>query len=348
MRKLCREHIGVIARAIEEEENSIHVVSTCFQLFELPNDSGFVFWRTDPLYLSQHTNFDLVLYSTRSKTICLIECKSNITKKIESKVSRFQKKIDFVEKNSWVDVGKKRLRIKDYFEQTLRIEKPNFYYVLASELVDLGTSFESLIQLSEHPFDIWRCQLVRNRIRVQRIPVWSRSEEKNISIADLTAYLEKKHFFMDDAIHICLSSSKYYLAVQCCEKLQNLNFFAFDDFLKRFPIDLKEYGEFEEKFLFNLFIRYGEECDFVNVLEDTGDIFTSLYTIVNREMNSGELKRNIISKMAKHKIKTDPDIIEKIEEKRVIIFNQVHEEELRRRKQTKITDFEDKNNSELQ
>jgi len=329
----------MITRAIREEEASTHVVSTCFQPFELSNDSGFEFWRTDPLYLSQQINFDLVLVSTRSKTICLIECKSNITEKFESKVSRFQKKIDFVEKNMWINVDKNRLRIKNYFEQILGVEKPNFYYILASELVDLGTSLEGLVQLSPHPFDIWRCQLVHNGIRIQRIPVWSKSEEKK-SIADLTFYLEKTHSSTDNAILICLSSNKYYLAIQSCEILKELDSFTFDDFLESFCVDLTNYEEFEKRFLFNLFISYGRECDFVKGLEDTGDVFTSLYTIVNRKMNSAQLKKNIISKMAKHKTETDPDIIKKIEDEKEIIINQIYEKELRQNKQTKITDFE--------
>lgn len=330
----------MITRAIREEEASTRVVSTCFQPFELSNDSGFEFWRTDPLYLSQQINFDLVLVSTRFKTICLIECKSNITEKLKSKVSRFQKKVDFVEKNMWINVGKNRLGIKNYFEQTLGIEKPNFYYVLASELVDLGTSFESLVQLSPHPFDIWRCQLVHNGIRIQRIPVWSKSEEKK-SIADLTAYLEKTHPSTDNNIRICLSSNKYYLAVQSCKRLQSLDSLTFDDFLEGFFMDVKDYEEFEKRFLFNLFISYGRECDFVKVLEDTGDIFTSLYTIVNRKMNSEQLQKNIISKMAKHKIETDIDMIKKIEDEKEIIVQKIHEIELKQKKQTKITDFED-------
>jgi hypothetical protein len=336
---LCRDQIKIINRSIKEEDDSIHVVSTCFQLFELPNDSSFVFWRTDPLFLSQKMNFDLVLVSTRSRTVCLIECKSNIIKKVESKVSRFQKKVDFVEKNMWANLGKSRLRIKDYFEQVLCVENPRFYYVLASELVDFGTSFDHLLQLSEHPFDIWRCQIVRNGIRIQRIPVRSKIKEKNISMANLTAYLDKTHLHKDNAIQICLSSSKYYLAVQSCKKLQNLDSFMFDDFRESFSIDLKGYEEFEKRFLFNLFVTYGEECNFVKVFKDTGDVFTSLYTIVNRKMNFTQLKKNIISKMANQKIKTDRDIIKKIEDEKRIIIEYLHERELRRKNQTKITDF---------
>ena len=339
-RKIHEKQANVIAGKISEEEHSIHVVSTCFQPFESSNESGFVFWRTDPLYLSREMNFDLVLFSSTYNTICLIECKSDLTKRLESKVSDLQRKIDLVEQNNWIEVEGNRIRIRDYFEQALNVKKPHFYYVLASEIVDLGNSFD-LVQVSDYPFDIWRCQWVFSGIKIQRTPIPSRrDEERNISIASLTAYLDKIHPPAGDTIQICLSSNKYYLAVQSCINLQRLESFIFDDFLASFSIDLKDYEEFEKRYLFELFIDFGEECNFLKISEDTGDIFTSSYAIVNRGMNSTQLQKNIVSKMAEQKVKTDPGIVKKIEEKKEMIINQVHEKELKRKKQTRLTDFE--------
>jgi len=85
-------------------------VNTCFQPFESSNKSRFVFYRTDPLYLSQVVNFDVALFSPDYNMICLIECKSSLRTRLESTVNEFQKKIDFVEKNNWVNVGRKRIR----------------------------------------------------------------------------------------------------------------------------------------------------------------------------------------------------------------------------------------------
>lgn len=339
-REIHKEQINVITEKISEEKNSTNVVNICFQPFESSNDSEFVFWRTDPLYLSQKVNFDLALFSFEYNTICLIECKANISAKFKKTVNEFQKKIDFVERNNVISVENNKIQIQNYLAKILDIEKPNFYYVLASELVDLGSSFDELIQLSAYPFDIWRCQLLASGgVSIQRTPIPSKQDkEKNISISHLTVYLDKIHPPAGNTIQICLSSNKYYLVVQSCINLQGLDFFTFEDFLTSFSIDLKDYEEFEKQFLFNLFVGFGKECSLLKILEDTGDVFTSSYAVINRRMKSKQLQENIISKMAEQKIETDPEIKKRVEEEKKIIIQEIYEKKY---KQKRISDYID-------
>ncbi len=143
-REIHKEQMEIIRKSISEEEDSIYVVNTCLKPFESSNDSGFVFWRTDPLHLSQKSNFDLALFSPRTSTICLIECKFWLDVRLKSEVTEFQEKIDFVEKDNLVGMEGRQLKVKDYFRKILDNEKLNFYYVLASEFVNLGSSFKEL------------------------------------------------------------------------------------------------------------------------------------------------------------------------------------------------------------
>ena len=335
-KEIRNEQIDVITGKISEEKNSTNVVNICFQPFESSNSSMFTFWRTDPLYLSQKVNFDLALFSSESSTVCLIECKANITTRLKKTAHEFQKKIDFVERDNVINIENNERGIQDYFAKTLNIEKPNFYFVLASELVDLGSSFDELIQLSEYPFDIWRCQLLAlGGISIQRTPIPSTlNEVKNIS--HLTAYLDKIHSPAGNTIQICLSSSKYYLVIQSCINLRCLDFFTFKDFLTSFSIDLKDYEKFEKQFLFKLFVDFGKECSILKILEDTGDVFTSSYVIINRRMKSKQLLRNIIFKMAENKIETDSDIKKRIEEEKKIIIQEIYEKKY---KQKSLSDY---------
>jgi hypothetical protein len=340
-REIQNEQIDIITEKISEEKNSTNVVNICFQPFESSNSHKFIFWRTDPLYLSQKVNFDLALFSSESSTICLIECKANITTRLKKTAYEFQKKIDFVKRNIVINIADNERGIQDSFAETLNIEKPNFYFVLASELVDLGSSFDELIQLSEYPFDIWRCQLLAlGGISIQRTPIQSKqNEEKNIS--HLTAYLDKIHSPAGNTIQICLSSSKYYLVVQSCINLRCLDFFTFKDFLTSFSIDLKDYEEFEKQFLFKLFVYFGKECSILKILEDTGDVFTSSYVIVNRRMKSKQLQKNIILKMAEKKIETDPEIRKRIEEEKIIIIQEIYEKKYKQKSLSDYMDLED-------
>ena len=338
--------MNVITENISEEENSIHVVNTCFQPFESSNGSRFVFYRTDPLFLSQAVNFDVALFSPHCDTICLIECKSSLRKSLVSTVNAFQKKINFVKKNNWVNVGGKRIRIMDYFAQTLNIENPNFYYVLASEIVDWGASFDessifdNVVQVSDHPFDMWRCQWVFRGIKITRTPIPSKhNREKHISIADLTTYLSKIHPPAGNSIQICLSSNKYYIALQSCINLQSFKSFTGNDFLSIFSIDLKDYEEFEKKYLFEHFINFGKECSFLKVLKDTGDVFTSSYVIINRRMKSKQLQKNIIAKIASQKVENDPEVKRRMKEREEEIIQEAFYE--REPKQRKLTEFVD-------
>ena len=341
-REIQREQTDVITEKISEEKNSTNVVNICFQPFESSNDSKLIFWRTDPLHLSGKVNFDLALFSSESNTICLIECKANITTKLIRTVNEFQKKIDFVERNNVVNIENSKIEIQNYFAKALNIEKPNFYYVLASELVDLGSSFDDLVQQSEYPFDIWRCQLLASGgISIQRTPIPSSQGKKNISISYLTTYLDKIHSPAGNTIQICLSSNKYYLVLQSCINLRGREFFTFEDFLTSFSIDLKDYEEFEKKFLFKLFIDFGKDCSLLRILKDTGDVFTSLYVIINRRMMSKRFQRNIISKMAEQKVRTDPDIKKRIEEEKKIIIQDIHEKKY---KQKSLSDYLDTKN----
>ena len=339
-REIQREQINVITEKISEERNSTNVVNTCFRPFESSNNSKFIFWRTDPLYLSQKVNFDLALFSSEYNTICLIECKANITTKLRKTVNELQKKINFVERNNVVSVENNKIGIQNYFAKTLKIEEPNFYYILASELVDLGSSFDELVQLSEYPFDIWRCQLlISGGISIQRTPIPSKQdEEKNISISHLTAYLDKIHSPAGNAIQICLSSNKYYLVIQSCLILRGLDFFTFKDFLTSFSIDLKDYEEFEKKFLFKLFVDFGKECSLLKTLEDTGNVFTSSYVIINRRMSSKQLEKNIILKMAEQKVETDPETKKRIDVEKKIITQEIQEKKY---KQKSLSDYMD-------
>lgn len=320
-------------------------MDTCFRLFESSNDSQFVFYRTDPLFLSQVVNFDIVLFSPHFETICLIECKSSLRKSLISAVNKVQKKIDFVEKNSLVNVERKQIGIKDYFAETLGVENPNFYYVLASEIVDWGASFDDgsifdkIVRASNHPFDMWQCQWVFNdRIKITRNPIPSKdNREKHKSINSLTTYLDQIHSSSGNTIQICLSSNKSYLAVQSCITLGIFEHFEFDDFLASFSIDLKDYEEFEKKYLFECFINFGKECSFLKVLEDTGDVFASSYTIVNRKKKPRELRKNIIEKMAKQKVESDPKIRKRIEEEEKSIIEEIFYK--REPRQRKLTEF---------
>lgn len=322
-------------------------MNTCFQPFESSNKSRFVFYRTDPLYLSQVVNFDVALFSPDYNMICLIECKSSLRTRLESTVNEFQKKIDFVEKNNWVNVGRKRIRIKNYFAETLDIGEPNFHYVLASEIMDWGapfdegSGFDKIVQVSDYPFDMWQVQWVfGGKIKITRNPIPSKHDrEKHVSIADLTSYLGEVHSSAGNTIQICLSSNKYYLAVQSCINLKIFESFKFDDFLTSFSIDLKDYEEFEKKYLFELFISSGKECSFLKVLEDTGNIFTSSYAIINRRMKSKQLRKNIITKMADQKIESSPEMKKGIEEKEKDIIQEIfYEREPRQRKLTEFTE----------
>lgn len=349
-RKIHTEQISIITKRILEEENSIHVVNTCFQPFESSNESRFVFYRTDPLFLSQVVNFDVALFSSDYNTICLIECKSSLRKNVVSTVNEFQKKIDFVEKNSWVNVGGKQMKIINYFAETLNIENPNFYYVLASEIVDWGASFDEgsffdkIVEVSDHPFDMWRCQWVfKGGIKITRNPIPSKhNREKRISIVDFTTYLSKVHSSAGNSIQICLSSNKYYLAVHSCMNLRGFESFKFDDFLTSFSIDLKDYEEFEKEYLFEHFINFGKECSFLKVLEDTGDVFTSSYAIINRRTKSKQLRKNIIAKMVDQKVESDPEVKKRIKEEEKSIIQEIfYEREPRQRKLTEFADQDD-------
>ena len=286
-------------------------------------------------------NFDLALFSSESNTICLVECKANVTTRLRRTVNAFQSKIEFVEKNNEVVVEDYKMRIKDYFEKALGIDKPNFYYILASELVDLGSSLDELIQQSEYPFDIWRCQLLTSGgIRIQRIPIPSRGdEEKNIS--KLTSYLDKTHPQAGNALQICLSSNKYYLAVQSCINLRSLDSFTFKDFLESFSIDLKDYGDFEKQFLFKQFVDFGKECNLLKILNDTGNDFTSSYVVINRKKKSKQLQENVISKMAENRVETDPEIAKRVEDERRIIIQEIYEKKYKQKNLSEYMDKED-------
>ncbi|MGD2247175.1 MAG: hypothetical protein PVF58_02130 [Candidatus Methanofastidiosia archaeon] len=289
-------------------------------------------------------NFDIALYSTYYNTICLIECKSNLRKRLVSTVNELQEKIDFIEKNNAVDVDRKNIKIKDYFGEKLHTKDPNFYYILASEIVDLGTSFDDIVQISKHPFGIWQCQWCKpdfSGIKITRksIPSYD-DKEKHISIKELTYYLSKIHSSAGNTIQICLSSNKYYIAFQSCINLKSFESFTFDDFLTSFSIDLKEYEEFEKKYLFEQFINFGIECSFLKILEDTKDIFTSSYAIINRRMKLAQLKKNIITKMANQKVESDPEIRKTIEEEKQNIIQEIFYQ--REPKQIRLTEFTDR------
>lgn len=345
-RRIKKEQIDIITEKISEEENSIHIVNTCFQPFESSNKSQFVFYRTDPLYLSQVVNFDIALCSANFNTICLVECKSSLGKGLVSEVKKLQEKIDFIEKNNIVNIDGKKIRIKEYFAKNRGLKKPNFYYVLASEIVGLRTPskknsiYNSIVKESEYPFDIWLCTWVFKGIKITRNPIPSKyDKEKRISIQDLTDYLNKTHSSAGNTIQICLSSNKYYIAVQSCINLKNFESFKFNNFLTSFSIDLKDYEEFEKKYLFEQFINFGNECNFLKIVENKKDIFTSSYAIINRRMKPKKLRENIISKMADQKIDNDPEIKNIIKkEKENTIKNVFYE---RDKKQKKITEFTD-------
>jgi hypothetical protein len=324
-------------------------VNTCFQPFESTNNSRFVFCRTDPLYLSQVVNFDITLSSTYYDVICLIECKSSLGKGLVNEVNELQKKISFVEKNNVVSVEGKEIRIKDYFAEKLNIEDPQFYYVLASEIVDLRVSsnkdslFDSIVQVSEYPFDIWRCQLCKpgsRGVKITRNPVPSYNDrEKCISIQDLTDYLDRIYSPTGNTIQICLSSNKYHLVAQSCINLKSFESFKFDDFLTSFSIDLKDYEEFEKKYLFEHFIDFGKECGVLRIVEDTEDTLTSSYAVINRRMKPKQLQKNIIAKMANQRIESDLEISKIIEEERQEIIQEIfYQKEPRQRKITEFTD----------
>lgn len=345
-REIHKEQMEVIRKSISEEGGSICVVNTCLKPFESSNDSGFVFWRTDPLHLSQKSNFDLALLSPRTSTICLIECKFRLDVRLKSDVTEFQEKIDFVEKDNLVEMEGHQLRVRDYFRKILDNEELNFYYVLASEFVNLGSSFKELSELSEYPFDIWECHVLssgdeagnirRNKIRIKRIHIPSRNGEGR-NIADLTAYLNKE-YLVGDTIQICLSSNKFHIALQSCINLQSLDSFTYDNFLSGFSIDLKDYRDFEKRFLFENFISFGKECNFLKTVEDKRDIFTSSYMVVNKKKRSPQFEEDIISKMAEQRMKSDPQVLKRIEEKENEIIKKVFE---RKYKQKSLSEFID-------
>ena len=214
---------------------------------------------------------------------------------------------------------------------------------LKLSILILGSSFDELIQLSEYPFDIWRCQLLASGgISIQRTPIPSKQDmEKNISISHLTAYLDEIHSSAGNTIQICLSSNKYYLVVHFCTNLGGLDFFTFKDFLTSFSIDLKDYEEFEKQFLFKLFVDYGKECSILKILEDTGDVFTSSYAIINRRMKSKQLQRNIISKMADQKDETDREIKKRIDEEKKIVIQEIYEKKYKQKTLSDYMNMED-------
>lgn len=292
-------------------------------------------------------NFDLALFSSKYNTVCLIECKSNLTKGLKSASNELQRKIDLVENNDWIDLGGRRIKVRDYFEEALGITEPNFYYVLASEIVDLGTVFdkgsvfESIVTATKYPFDIWRCQLVFPGIKLTRNPIPANDDrEKKVSIASLTSYLEKVHAPAGgNSIQICLSSNKYYLAVQACMTLKRFDSFCFSDFLDSFCIDLKDYEEFEKRYLFDQFIRFGKECGFLKILHNGEDTYTSSYAVINRRMKPQQLKNDIISKIAARQVETDPGLRKRIEEEEEIILKDIQSEKLKREKQTTLEGF---------
>lgn len=262
-------------------------------------------------------------------------------------VTALQQKIDFIEKNNEIIAGEKKIKIKDYFAEQLQMEDPKFYYVLASEIVDMGISLErssvldDIIQISEFPFDIWSCQWCGSGlrgIRITRNPIPSNKDRgRPISIKKLTDYLHKTHLSEGNIIQICLSSNKMYLAMQCCITLKIFESFTYDDFLSSFSIDLKDYEDFEKKYLFKLFIDFGKECGIIKILEDRKDIFTSSYIIINRRMMSKQLRENIIHKIVSRKIERDPLIQERIKNEEQIISQEIFYQ--REPKQKRLTEF---------
>ncbi|MBU7009767.1 MAG: hypothetical protein HXS46_03695 [Theionarchaea archaeon] len=77
----------------------------------------------------------------------------------------------------------------------------------------------------------------------------------------------------------------------------------------------------------------------MKVLEDTGNIFTSSYAIINRRMKSKQLRKNIITKMADQKIESSPEMKKGIEEKEKDIIQEIfYEREPRQRKLTEFTE----------
>lgn len=175
-----------------------------------------------------------------------------------------------------------------------------------------------------------------NKIRIKRIHIPSKNGEGR-NITDLTAYLNREHP-VDDTIQICLSSNKFYTALQSCINLKSFDSFTYDDFLNGFSIDLKDYQDFEKRFLFENFISFGKECNFLKTVEDKRDIFTSSYMIVNRKKRSPRFEEDIISKMAEQRMKSDPQVLKRIEEKENEIIKQVFE---RKYKQKSLSEFID-------
>jgi len=318
-----RELRNKIDLAIYSAKNHMAISNMCIDPFLPYKDKDYIFVRTDPLYVQNIKNFDVMLFSYDTNTCILIECKPDLTTLISKKLIAFQKASIFTLKNSSFQdpISGEETRVQEYLSHFVKSPIREFEFVLATPIASEKDVTEVAKKLKLN-FSLWGTVSLGSEMRIKYVPIRGDSSEDFYGHADrnLKKYLNslsQSPIPYNDVLAFSIGMNKYFKIFQIMNSLigKKEYEFNFNSWYQLFDTELKEYTDHEKKVIFKEFIDLGLSVSLIRELSENGsNIFAKDFSVVTRHRRGGskfdeEIKNKIIrSELNAHIREIKPDI----------------------------------------
>lgn len=159
----------IIETNIRNDRAHLTIVNFCINPFysggSISTKTGYLFIRVEPLYTLQIKNFDIAIYSKKSKNLILVECKSSIfdaKKDVE----------DILEKIKAADDN------HDLLENVVGDKITNKEYVLCSSSSEIH-KIKPVVVSKNTPICLWSADIFKKKLFLEKVGVDTTSEIKS-------------------------------------------------------------------------------------------------------------------------------------------------------------------------